>query len=410
MRWMLKVVLTLFFAACIFDPADRVLGLKVYLFIVCWGVTVASCAVARDPCYLDEGLLRYTLLFLLIPVLSIGWYWLIDGGEPFEGLQLLKGYVLVTLGALLFTQRLDGLPYLAALLTVLALLIITIFVTLLIEPGLAVPLGVFGNATQILYLDSRNYGSGLVLSQVYFATSPMLAIAIAYYYHLARTSAAGRRRLAYYAAAAASIVAMPLAGTRNNIAVAVFLPLALAFLYAKNKVATGIACAAFTMCLIFVFVDDIAVLLSPLEFSNNLKLSLLEDYADLLSDPLNLLFGRGLGSYDYWTARGYEYFVTELTYIELVRNFGLLGALVVMGLLLFPMVYGLVLRPTFPNRYLVVAYGFYLVTSASNPTLFSSMGILILAIVLANVFLFESRLRARGTEPSAGAPQALVRA
>jgi hypothetical protein len=393
MRGALNFALVLFFAACIFDPADRLLGLKVPLFIACWLIALASCALSREKCYVHIDLVRYTLLFLLVPVLSVASYWAVDGGEPFEGFQLLKGYLLVTLGALLFTQRIDALPHLAALLTALALAIIGVFVTLLVAPGLAVPLRLFGNATGMLYLDSRDYGSGLVLSQVYFATSPMLAISVAYYYHLARVSSVTKRKLAYYAAAVVSIVAMPLAGTRNNIAVAIFLPLTLSVVYGKNRVASGIAALAFALGLVIVFFDEIAVLLNPLEFSNNLKLALLDDYANLLSQPSVLLFGKGLGSYDYWTPRGSEYFVTELTYLELFRTFGVLGALLVLALLLFPLLYAFFVRPAFTQGHIVIAYAFYLVMAVSNPTLFSSLGILILAIVLANIFLFEDRVR-----------------
>src|SRR5688572_7404145 len=186
MRGALKFALVLFFASCIFDPADRLLGLKVHLFIACWLIALAACAASRKKCYIDVDLVRYTLLFLFVPVLSVAAYWAVDGSEPFEGFQLLKGYLLVTLGALLFIQRIDALPYLAALLTVLGLAIIGVFFAVLIEPGLAVPLRLFGNATGMLYLDSRDYGSGLVFAQAYFATSPMLAVSIAYYYYLAR--------------------------------------------------------------------------------------------------------------------------------------------------------------------------------------------------------------------------------
>ena len=87
--------------------------------------------------------------------------------------------------------------------------------------------------------------------------------------------------------------------------------------------------------LMVVFANELGAFLDPSEASNSTKLAMLQEYAGILSNPVDLIFGRGLGAYEYWEGRGYK-FVTELTYLELVRNFGLLGAVVMLGLLLFP--------------------------------------------------------------------------
>jgi hypothetical protein len=142
----------------------------------------------------------------------------------------------------------------------------------------------------------------------------------------------------------------------------------------------------------FTWHDEIATLFDPNEASNSVKLLMLNDYAAIFSDPSNLVFGKGLGSYEYWSGRGYK-FDTELTYLEIIRNFGLLlGGLMIL-LLIYPIVYAFILHRSYKEKNIVLAYAAYLVMSMSNPLLFSSMGILILGLVIANIFIYDADIR-----------------
>jgi hypothetical protein len=62
-------------------------------------------------------------------------------------------------------------------------------------------------------------------------------------------------------------------------------------------------------------------------------------------------------------------------------------------LLLYPVIYAYVLRPTYPDKPIIIAYAAFLLMSMTNPLFFSSMGMLILASLLARIALFERRLR-----------------
>ena len=392
-RSLIGFALTLFLVACVFDPADRLFGLKVDLFLVCWLITFVVFAAGRERPRMHLGLLVYTALFLLVPTLSIAWYWLVDGSEPFEGFQLLKGYLLITLAALLFLHKTNLLPLLASVLTILAIAVIAVFVAVVIWPDLYSAIYLFGGTTGIVFLDKRDYGSGLILTQIYFVTSPMLAVSIAYYFNEWKRAVTHSARLRFGILVLVNAAGMLLAGTRNNIAVSVLLPIALFLLYSRNKVVNGLLCAGALVVLALVFSADLQVLLDPLEYSNSVKLALLEDYGVLFADPIRFLFGQGLGAYYSWAARGGAYFyVSELTYLELVRNFGVFGALTIFVLLCFPLVYAFVINRSFQDKHIVVGYAFYLLMCASNPNLFSSMGILILSVVLARIFLVDAEL------------------
>jgi hypothetical protein len=387
-RALIAALLVLFMISCIFDPADRILSLKLPLFAACWAMTLAQCSFRRERCHLPLELIVYTLMFVAIPFASIVGYYVTGGGEPFGGFQLLKGYLLVSLGALLYLNRIDVLPHLAAVLTALAALILGVAIAVAVEPTLYDLLYLPGSLSGLLFLDRRDY-AGLVMLQVYFVTSPMLVISIAYYFHLAKTHASRRRRLLYGGLSALSIAAMFFAGTRNNIMVSLLLPLALVLLYSRSRLKGTLVSAGAAAVLGGLFLEEIGRLFDPTEISNFTKLSLLQDYADTLSRPLTLLAGSGLGAWQFWEAKGMSYFISELTFLEMVRNFGLLGAMLMLALLLYPVVHAFAMRRSQAERHLVIAWTFYLLMCVSNPNLFSSMGILILSILLAKLFRID---------------------
>jgi hypothetical protein len=384
-RGIVGFILLLFLLSCIFDPADRVLSLKVWLFLLCWAVTVFVCVSSRTQIGVPRELLLYILLFILIPLFSIVWFWLTNGGPRFEGFNLLKGYLLITLAPMLVLNRINLLPLLCAVLTVLALSVIGVFVALQIMPELFAALYLFGPSTGILFVDNRSYGANVTLLQVYFVTSPMLVIAIAYYFHRARSAQRLGARVLFWALVSINVLGMLLAGSRNNIVVSFLLPIALSFLYARNRIIGALFGMLVVTLLAVVFADQLAAFFDPAEQSNSAKLSLLQGYLRIFSEPLPLIFGQGLGAYDDWE-RGSLY-ITEFTYLELVRNFGLLGAMVMLGLLLFPIWHAFAARRSRAERAIAVGFAFYLLMCFSNPNLFSSMGILILSVMVANIFL-----------------------
>ncbi len=382
--WWLYAGLALFLLSCVFDPADRLLGAKVWLFIGCWFGTL----MARDwrQVSISPALLAYSFAFVLIPLASVALYWLRNGGEPYEGFALLKGYLLIGLAPMLALNRIDLMPALSAVLTLLALAIIGTFVALAIEPDLYSVLYLFGMSTGIVLLDNRDYGSDLSLLQVYFVTSPMLAISLAYYFARAWTASRGSERLRCWALTALSILGMLLAGTRNNMLMALLLPLGLLLLCMRHR-AIGILFGGFAVLLAAtLYASELAALLDPTEYSNQIKLAMLRDYARAFENPLDLLLGQGLGAYHYWEAKSDYYYISELTYLELIRNFGVFGAAAMVVLLLLPIAESFKVRRALGEKALAVGYLAYLVMCISNPNLFSSMGITLLSIILANLF------------------------
>lgn len=394
-RVLLRLPLLAFIVVCVFDPADKVLGIKVWLFVALWAATCVVGLLASDEISLPAGLLLSVLLFITIPMLSILWYYLSDGTLPYAGFGLLKSYLLVSLAVVLVINRVDVIPFLSGVLSVLALLTIAIFVVLLWRPELFLHLYFIGQESGVFLVGHRDYGHGLSFTQVMFATAPMLAISIPHYFDRAVNEPCGKSKLAYLALTAISIIGMLLVGLRNTMAIALLLPLLLWPLYTRRVVVNELISLGALTILCLPFIGKMKAFLDPAEVSNSVKLTFLGDYAKIFSDPTTLLFGKGLGAYYRWSSSGQPdfvetgmnyYFISELTYAEMIRWFGLVGAAIMMALLLLPVAQVFLVSKNRRRRGLAVGYLTYLGMSATNPTLFSSLGMLIFSALLANSF------------------------
>ena len=394
-RFVARALIVAFVLVCVFDPADLVLGLKVWIFLALWPATLAVGVLARGRIQLPVDLLIIALLFVLIPILSIVWYYLASGVEPYAGVALLKSYLFVSLAIILFVNQTDVTPILSAALTVLALLTIAIFVTVSLYPALFQPIHEWGERTGIFLVSYRSYGDGLLFTQVAFATAPMLTVAISYYFDRAMSGAEVRPRLAYAVLTMLGITAMLLVGLRNTMAVALLLPSFLWPIYTRRPGRNALISLAVLIALCVPFVGKLKAFLDPAELSNNIKLTFLADYANIFSDPVNLSFGQGLGAFYKWSTSGLPefektgsnfYFVAELTYPEMIRSFGLVGATVMLALVLYPVGRTFLARSGRAQRAQAIGILAYLGMSATNPLLFSSSGMLIWTALLVATF------------------------
>jgi hypothetical protein len=392
--YVVRLLVFAFVVVCIFDPADQVFGVKIWLFVAIWVAALIAAFSAPDKMWLPTGLLLCVLLFTTVPLISIVWYYLTNGTEPYAGFALMKGFLLVSVAIVLVMNRVDVLPFFSAALTVLASMTIAIFVSLRLAPELFPILKNIGSETGLVLLSERSYGDDLFFTFINVVTSPLLAISIAYYFDRAMSGPAIRSKLIDAALAAISIIAMLLVGSRNEAAVALLMPFFLWPLYTRRIARNECISFGLLAVLSISFIEKLRVLLNPAEFSNNIKLTLLGDYGDIFSNPWTLLFGQGLGAYYQWTTSGrpdFEqtgenfYFNTELTYAELIRYSGLLGAGIIMALLLYPAAHGILATNT-RRRALALGFLAYLCMSATNPLLFSSTGMLCFSVLLADTF------------------------
>ena len=381
-----RIFLFCFVIVCIFDPADRILSLKMPIFLCCFILSFFH-LIMNSNNKIEKSSLATILIFLIIPLFAVFNGITFAGQDGQLGFDMYKGYLFILLLPVLCILRIDVIPMMVFSLTILSIIVIVTYIIVNIFPETYVVISEFGNLTGLVLPDRRNYGGDADYLQIYYVTSPMIVVAIAYYFSLA-THERRARPLRGYLTMVICMLAMILAGSRNNLFVAFLLPAGLFFFNSKYKVyflPLLLATLALSSVLLW---STIGELLDPTEFSNSLKLNLIKDYMNIFSYPWVLIFGQGLGVDVYWPARGYNNHLSELTYFEMVRNFGIFGSFFMVMALLFP-IFKLIkpfrVNKTYQN--MVLAYGFYLIMCFTNPNLFNSLGILIFVSLLSYYFI-----------------------
>ena len=374
-----------FMLVTVFDPGDVVLGLKVPLFLLCVATGIIICIKEPSKVNLPRSLIVYVLLFIGIPLFSIFIYYLRDGSDPFEGFVLIKGYLFIFLAIILVITKFDATKFLSNILLIMAMCIISLFIFLLIYPEYFDLLNAVGMQTQIFYPGKRSYDGIITFQQAYFACSPMLVLAISYYFYKLLES--NYKDKSHFFKLTVCVIGLFLAGSRNNMFAAIFLPLALYILFNKKNIFSFAVIFSTFFGFLFIFGSEIASLLDPTEYSNQSKISYIPDYMEIFSNISHLFLGQGLGAYYKFTIFYEPYFITELTYFELIRNFGLFLGFIMLLMLIYPIYISFTLNHKAElQKHIAVGYSFYLIMNFTNPNLFSSMGILILCIVLTGIY------------------------
>ena len=298
---------------------------------------------------------------------------------------MFKAYLFIFFAIILVATDTDATKYLSIVLSLMAICIISLFIFLWIFPDFFVLMNALGATTEIFYADMRSYGGVFEFQQAYFVCSPMLVVSIAYYFFRFRESR--NKDFWSFILLAISVVALMMAGSRNNMFAAVFLLPTLYIIFSRKRIFLIALFSCLITVLVLPFTDELASFFDPTEVGNSVKLSYLSDYAAIFSDLPNLFFGQGLGAYHDFSKLSNRYFVTELTYLEVFRNFGLFFGLIMLLMLGYPIVQTFKLgKSALLQKHIAVAYSFYLVMCFTNPNLFSSMGILILCLVLSSLY------------------------
>src|SRR5712691_10787356 len=190
-----------------------------------------------------------------------------------------------------------------------------------------------------------------------------------------------------------SIFAFALSGTRAHIILALaYPPLFYIFAYSRHKVILTFLFALLVMWFVGLFDFKItSAFFAANETDNAMKLHMLANYSEMFNDPLTFIFGQGYNAHA-WSPLLREMIATEvnaskteLTYIEIVRVYGLLIS-IPFFLLLCILGYR-VSKTSDEYRWLYPAFAIYLLNSSFNPYLFSTNGMLPLALIAAIVSL-----------------------
>lgn len=378
------VILTLF------DPMNKLLNIKVPVFLICMYACIVTLLRKRFRLKLPISLIFIILLLLFIPIQSV-FYFFATSDDPRNSFFIIyKAYLFSVLSIFIYIYRIDSLKYIAYALNLLVFFIILLTLTVKLFPQYFWILWHFGNDYGMYSIDlARSYGGNLDYFQMYFLTSSLLVISIGFYINKAFSEGFS---IMIILIISIHIFALAIAGTRNNLITSLFLPFAMCLQLSDKKKSVVLLFGAIYAIIYFIGKTEINFFFDENEPSNFYKLMTLNDYLKLFSSDLqNLFFGQGFGSYSSWTKRA-DNFVTELTYIELIRRYGIFVGLLVMTIISYPLLRTIFMK-NYIDHYIFFPYFFYLLMSASNPLFFSSMGMLFFSAYLASTFLHLKKIK-----------------
>jgi len=384
-RHILVVLVTLLLLVVVFDPSDSLIGAKRYVFIsllVWWALIQIK---GTRPLEVSRASLLIVLCFgLFLPNISMISLLLQGGGYSWQ--ELLNSSVsYYSLVLLVPFSRMMGLvlPIFLRVIGLQVVATIAIYILVILIPDLTEAIIEFGYQNGFLWVYLKSYGE-FQFMQVFFKTAPFMVFSVAYYSAYCFSSF---KPLSWFAIfmLLASCFALTISGTRSNIMFAMIIPIYFVFGFGGSR--KKAPAKPFLLLLLFAIfgglianADLVFSMFDPLEQSNSIKIGYLDDYANILSDPVVLLFGQGIGSVQYFPSFGEYMSATELTLLELIRVFGIVAALAYLGFWLAPLV--ILKRRRFTGfHWFRVAYGCYLVICLSNNFIISSTGMVLLSIV-----------------------------
>lgn len=334
--------------------------------------------------YADKKKIRFVVLFgFFLPAYGLFIYAIRDGGGSVEDTSYIAAGVLTICVFLYRSERhmIEGEKALNLSALLLAVLIVTVFFLSLVNPqnpfiGILVKNGV-------ALVGSRVYGD-LELPYIYFVASPLLPLGFAL--SICNFFTLGKWRVFYFCAVLLIAVAMFLVGTRMSqllILIVFFVSLSIYSVRGRH----AIYIASLLLLVIFVALEQsyLGGVFSFGEGSINTKLSYLDTYRLILDGVDVAFFGQGFNAHVWSTPfsdmiKNEEGTRTELTYIELLRVFG-----VPIGLVIIFYFVMMIVREKSSKWKLIGCI--VLLQSISNPYLFSSNGFLPLTLLVGRHYL-----------------------
>lgn len=375
MKGYLTILNFLLLFVCIFDPQNLLFGIKDLLFILMAGTYFISLTIRKKKIFFPRRTIQYVFTFTTLPIISIILYFILHDfrfAENYVGFNYLKSYLFLFITFILIDYRIPAIKQLLFVLNLLAILTIVIN-----NLPISEALYNFGNKFGIYAIGYRKYGF-LDYTYTYFHTSPLLVFSLSYYLW----QFFKKKSWLNFIFISINVLALINSGTRNNILFCLLIIIAFIFLASKNRIRIVIIITLTLLTTYMVLSSQVlSSMFSSDDISNNLKISYLSDYAREIFNFPNILTGQGIGSSFYISNLNKYMSVTELTYLEIFRRFGVVLGSLTIFLMFYPLAW--IMQRKEQLMWLAIAYFSYLVMSAFNPFFFSSNGMILLSIILA---------------------------
>lgn len=378
----LFMLLVLTFVA---DPTNTILGVKNMVFAVLFLYSLVFFKVDWSK-----------LVYFLIPVGAVTLSWLTASmrGHIMDAEELKGVYTsLVPLLLLMWIDKYDVVRLSVLPVTVAAILVLFLFWFIFFFPQLEGPIYEYMWQHDATIMMSNRYFLGFKIFCMYPKSTAAFLPVFGYVLY----KAVNKEQRTFWAVVVALLLLhlFVISGTRSSVLMPVFLACLILFIFCRNGryIRYLFYPAALLFCFLFVTLI-MMLLMEEDEPSNLVKYAHLASYKELFNEnPLYLLLGQGPATEFYSIGFRKMTLKTEWTYLELLRNY---------GMLCLPILY-VILRPLFELikqsiKYdsaltITAAYIIYLVIAGTNPLLLSSTGML----VILSAYSFLEHLKKKTT-------------
>lgn len=384
---MAQVVLSLLMFVVIIDPTNTIFHLKELCFLAVIGVAFLDyCNMNIQHNILMLILLIFAAFFISLVMGTVNGYDFADG----VALGFFKSFLFLFLLLIVGDRNFDFFKALTLPVITISIIVIIAFVTILFFPEIGTAIYLFAlEKEQTIIMSMRNF-LGFDVQSVFYKSSPVLVIPLAYYFNLWLMS--DEKRGSRFIMSLLFLAAVLMSGTRANMLSGVMIVVVL-LVNKLRKTRVGVALllpVATAVLLASSFL--VYKLLSDDEKSNEIKGVLADNLTEqIFSNPDIMIFGQGAGStYDSGSAAHGVTPISELSYLEIFRMFGFIGGGVVIILFLYPIF--LIVRNKPPNYgAFLLGYVAYLFIGGTNPLLIGSTGFMVLAIAYSYALTYNNK-------------------
>lgn len=358
-------ILIIFFFEVVFDPSNTHFGLKTYSFLLFF--------------ILEFPFLNFS--YIGVPLLSLIVFFISYVGALILNSSLDQGILLWNLNSFLFLFLLlfakdEGLKILKVFYyvsLVFSIAIVFLAVSFLVIPFMNLIVTAIVHLNEDFIMFGYRGAYGLEYFCLYYRTSSICVIpeACALYMYF-RT-----KKKKYFLHFLFFFFELFFSGARANMfsAVAIFIGCYISYLiFVKRSILFSYSCLLLFM---FIGLYILLMLISEREHSNIVKLGHLESFFQLFNEnPVrSLMFGFGPGAFMYSKGAGGYTSLTELSYMELIKSYGLLQTIFLLTSFCIPLIKLWIKKcSSFEKICFTMAYASFFFIAGTNPLFTGSTG------------------------------------
>jgi hypothetical protein len=374
------------------DPMDQIFHLKSIFFLMIFGIWFLRAILGYTTWLHLSNWVTVTAFALVLPLAAtlIG---LMSGRNPLSGptFSTLEIFLMLFLVIVVSSEEINLVLILNWGCVLVAIITLAIAVISMVSPLLYDAIFEFTTLKQTAYLSLDTSHIGIGLGSFYYKTSATMILPLGYY--TARFYAEKAHRGRSFFMGLVFFSALLLSGARANGLAAIAVVTVFSIKKMRDVLGWSAAIALSLVVVVLAAASIVPSFFNPTEYSNAVKLGHWTSYvSEFEQHPSYLLWGEGADTEFYSAGFQAKTTITELTFVELVRNFGVPVMLLFLAALCWPLVplLGSHARAS-GMSYLAVPYGAYLFMSASNPLLLNTTGMLLVISVWGAILVLRRR-------------------